>query len=156
MKSDKRLIDALNLILTGELTGINQYFVHAKMCENWGYQRLAKKNREESIGEMKHADEIIERILYLEGIPNLQRLGKVRVGENVPEQLKLDLGLEVEAVRLLNESIELCNELHDHGTRELLEELLTDEEGHIDWIESQLSLIGQIGLENYLSQQLYE
>lgn len=156
MKGDKKLIEALNEILTAELTGINQYFVHSKMCSNWGYERLAEVDRKESIGEMKHADELIERILYLEGIPNLQRLGKVRVGETVAEQLKLDLALEVDAVKLLNKTIELAVAVHDNGSRELLEEILVDEEEHIDWLEAQHELIRQVGIENYLSQQIHE
>jgi bacterioferritin len=156
MKGDKKLIEALNDILTGELTGINQYFVHSKMCHNWGYEYLAKTNHKESIGEMKHADELIERILYLEGVPNMQRLNKVRVGETVPEQLKLDLALEVEAVRLLNKTIELAVSVHDNGSRELLEKILVDEEEHVDWLESQIELIKQVGLENYLSEQIHD
>jgi len=156
MKGDKKLIEALNEVLTGELTGINQYFVHAKMCENWGYQRLAEVIRKESIGEMKHADELIERILYLEGVPNMQRLGKVRVGETVAEQFKLDLALEVEAVKLVNKTIELAVSVHDNGSRELLEEILTDEEEHVNWLEAQHELIRQVGIENYLSQQIHE
>jgi bacterioferritin len=156
MKGDKKLIEALNEILTGELTGINQYFIHAKMCQNWGYKRLAEVNRKESIGEMKHADELIERVLYLEGVPNMQRLSKVRVGETVQEQLKLDLALEVEAVKLLNKTIELAVSVRDNGSRELLEKLLVDEEEHVDWLESQLELIKQVGLENYLSEQIHE
>ena len=156
MKGDKKLIEALNEVLTGELTGINQYFVHAKMCENWGYQRLAEVIRKESIGEMKHADELIERILYLEGVPNMQRLGKVRVGETVAEQFKLDLALEVEAVKLVNKTIELAVAVHDNGSRELLEEILTDEEEHVNWLEAQHELIRQVGIENYLSQQIHE
>ena len=156
MKGDKKLIEALNEVLTGELTGINQYFVHAKMCENWGYDRLAEVIRKESIGEMKHADELIERILYLEGVPNMQRLGKVRVGETVAEQFKLDLALEVEAVKLVNKTIELAVSVHDNGSRELLEEILTDEEEHVNWLEAQHELIRQVGIENYLSQQIHE
>jgi len=156
MKGDKKLIEALNEVLTGELTGINQYFVHAKMCENWGYQRLAEVIRKESIGEMKHADELIERILYLEGVPNMQRLGKVRVGETVAEQFKLDLALEVEAVKLVNKTIELAVSVHDNVSRELLEEILTDEEEHVNWLEAQHELIRQVGIENYLSQQIHE
>ncbi len=155
MKSNKKIIEALNEILTGELTAINQYFIHAKMCANWGLQRLAEANRKESIGEMKHADEIIERILFLEGVPNMQRLHKVRVGENVPEQLDLDLKLELEAIPLLNKTIALAVELGDNGTRELLEEILTSEEEHVDWLEAQLGLIKSIGIENYLAQQIH-
>jgi bacterioferritin len=154
MKGNAKLITALNEVLTGELTGINQYFVHSKMCANWGYKRLAEKGRQESIGEMKHADEVIERILYLEGIPNMQRLGKVHVGESVPEQLKLDHTLEVEAVVRLNQAIALAVEVDDNGTRELLEEILVSEEEHIDWLEAQLELIKQVGVENYLAQQI--
>jgi bacterioferritin len=156
MKGNAKLIEALNEVLTGELTAINQYFVHAKMCENWGYQRLEEANRKESLGEMKHADEVIERILFLEGIPNMQRLGKVKVGETVPEQLKLDLGLEVEAVARLNKAIELAVEVHDNTTRELLEDILTSEEEHVNWLEAQLELIKQVGEENYLAQQIHK
>ena len=155
MKSNKKIIEALNEILTGELTAINQYFIHAKMCANWGLHRLAEANRKESIGEMKHADEIIERILFLEGVPNMQRLHKVRVGENVAEQLDLDLKLEMEAIPLLNKTIALAVELGDNGSRELLEEILTSEEEHVDWLEAQLSLIKSIGIENYLAQQIH-
>jgi bacterioferritin len=154
MKGNAKLLEALNEILTGELTGINQYFVHAKMCANWGYKRLAEVNRQESIGEMKHAEELIERILYLEGVPNMQRLEKVRVGETVPEQIKLDHGLEVVAVGRLNKAIALATEVGDNGSRELLEEILVSEEEHIDWLEAQLDLIEQVGVENYLAQQI--
>ena len=156
MKGNAKLITALNDVLTGELTGVNQYFIHAKMCENWGYKRLHSVNRKESIEEMKHADELIERILYLEGVPNMQRLGKVRVGETVAEQLKLDLALEKEAVKLLNEVIDLAVEVDDNGTRELLEDILTSEEEHVNWLEAQLDLIKQVGEQNYLAQQIHE
>ena len=154
MKGNPKLIEALNEILTGELTAINQYFIHAKMCSNWGFHRLAHKNREESISEMKHADELIERILYLEGIPNVQRLGKVNVGQTVPEQLRLDLELERVALRMLNDAIELCRTLADAGSRELLEHILKNEESHVNWIEAQLALIEQVGEGNYLAQQI--
>ncbi|MCX8072639.1 MAG: bacterioferritin [Candidatus Binatia bacterium] len=154
MKGNAKLIEMLNEILTGELTGINQYFVHAKMCENWGYKHLYEKIRNESLEEMKHADEIIERILFLEGVPNMQRLGKVRVGETVPEQLKLDLALEKEAVERLNRAIALAVEVGDNGTRELLESILTSEEDHIEWLEAQLTLLRQVGEQNYLAQQI--
>ena len=154
MKGNAKVLEALNDVLTGELTGIIQYFVHAKMCENWGYERLAEANRKESIGEMKHADELIERILFLEGVPNLQRLGKVKVGERVPEQLQLDLALELEAVGKLNKAIALAAEVGDNGTRELFEDLLESEEEHVDWLEAQLELIRQVGEENYLAQQM--
>ena len=156
MKGNAKLIEALNEILTGELTAINQYFVHAKMCDNWGYDRLAHKVREESISEMKHADELIERILFLEGVPNLQRLDKVRVGETVAEQLKLDLKLEEVAVPRFNKAISLAVEVADNTTRELLARMLKSEEEHVDWLESQLELISQVGEQNYLAQQIRE
>jgi bacterioferritin len=156
MKGNAKLITMLNDVLTGELTGINQYFIHAKMCDNWGYKHLAEENRKESIGEMKHADELIERILYLEGVPNMQRLEKVRVGESVPEQLKLDLELEKSAVARLNQAIELAVQVHDNGSRDLFEKILTNEEEHVNWLEGQLELIKQVGVENYLSQQIRE
>ena len=156
MQSDPRIIEALNDVLTAELTAINQYFIHAKMCDNWGYDRLAHKNREESIEEMKHADELIERILFLEGVPNMQRLEKVRVGETVPEQLTLDLKLEQAAVQRFNKTIALAVEVGDNASRELLEEMLTSEENHVNWLESQLELIKQVGEQNYLAQQIHK
>lgn len=156
MKGNAKLIDALNEILTGELTSINQYFVHAKMCENWGYERLAHKNREESIGEMKHADELIERILFLEGVPNMQRLEKVRVGETVAEQLRLDLEAERVAIPRLNKAIALAVDVGDNTTRDLLEDILESEEDHVDWLEAQLELIKQVGEQNYLAQQIHK
>jgi bacterioferritin len=155
MKGHAKLIEALNEVLTAELTGINQYFIHAKMCENWGYGRLAEVNRKESISEMKHADEVIERILFLEGVPNMQRLGKVRVGETVAEQLKLDHGLEVDAVNRLNKTIVQAVDVGDNGSRELLEKILVSEEEHVDWLEAQLELIKQVGEQNYLAQQIH-
>lgn len=154
MKGDAKVIEALNDVLTAELTAINQYFIHSKMCDNWGYKRLAEHNRHEAIDEMKHADELIERILLLEGVPNVQRLGKVNVGETVREQFKLDLVLEKEAVARLNTAIELAVAAHDNGTRELFEGLLTSEEDHIDWLEAQHELIEQVGEQNYLAQQI--
>ncbi len=156
MKGHDQVVTLLNDVLTAELTAINQYFIHARMCENWGYKRLWKKVREESIGEMRHADRLIERILYLEGVPNLQRLGKVNVGQTVPEQLRLDLEVERTAVAALNAGIEVCRSLGDNGTRELLEEILTGEEDHIDWIEEQQELIKQVGEGHYLAQQIKE
>jgi len=156
VKGHDRIIAALNDVLTAELTAINQYFIHARMCENWGYERLWKKVREESIGEMRHADKLIERILYLEGIPNLQRLGKVNVGQTVPEQLRLDLEVEKAAIKALNDGIELARSLGDNGTRELLENLLEGEEAHANWIEAQLTLITQVGEAHYLAQQIKE
>ena len=154
MKGDDRVIDLLNEVLTGELTAVNQYFIHARMCENWGYERLWKKIREESIDEMKHADKLIERILYLEGLPNLQRLGKINVGQTVPEQLTLDLAMEKAAVKRFNDGIELCRSLGDNGSRDLLEDMLVSEEEHANWLEAQLNLIDQVGEQNYLAQQL--
>ena len=155
MKGDKKLIETLNEILSAELTAINQYFIHAKMCENWGYHRLAEHTRGESIGEMKHADKLIERILFLEGLPNMQRLSKVRVGETVPEQFKLDYQLEEAAIPRLNQAIALATKTGDNGTRELLEEILESEEEHVDWLEAQFTLIGQVGEQNYLAQQIH-
>ena len=156
MKGDKRVIDILNDVLTAELTAINQYFVHAEMCENWGYERLQKKIRHHSIGEMKHAEELIERVLFLEGIPNVQKLDKVVIGENIPEILKVDLALEMHALPRLNKGIETCRELGDNNSRHLLEEILEDEEEHVDWLEAQLELISQVGVQNYLAQQIRE
>ena len=154
MRGHERIITLLNDVLTAELTAINQYFIHARMCENWGYARLWHKIREESIGEMKHADELIERILYLEGVPNMQRLSKVNVGETVPEQLRLDLELEKAAIQALNAAIEEARSLGDNGTRDLLEDILEGEESHADWIEAQQHLIKTVGVENYLAQQM--
>jgi len=156
MQGDQDIIAALNDILTGELTAINQYFVHYKMLENWGYLRIAKKKKEESIEEMKHADELIERILYLDGVPNLQRLGPVKVGQDPLEMHKLDLELELEAVARLNKAIVLCLDKRDAGTRELLEHVLKDEEEAIEWLEAQLTIIKDIGRERYLSEQTRE
>jgi bacterioferritin len=152
---NSEIVQLLNEVLTGELTAVNQYFLHAKMCENWGYQRLYQKIRHESIDEMKHADALIERVLYLEGIPNLQRLGKLNIGESVHEQLVADLALENEAVPRLNAGIAACREAGDNGTRVLLEDILTSEEEHIDWLEAQLDMIDQIGIQNYLAQQMH-
>jgi bacterioferritin len=156
MKGHDDVITLLNEVLTAELTAINQYFIHARMCENWGYERLWKKLREESIGEMRHADRLIARILYFEGVPNVQRLGKVNVGQTVPEQLRLDLDLERAAVTALNTGIERCRSLGDNGSRDLLEDILVSEEEHINWIEAQLELIRQAGEANYLAQQIRE
>lgn len=156
MRGDAEVVDALNEILTSELTAINQYFIHYKMLENWGYKRLAKKKREESIEEMKHADRVIERILYLGGVPNMQRLSPVRVGEEPIEMHKLDLTLELEAVSRLNRVIQLCLNKNDGGTRDLVEKILSEEEDAIDWLEAQLHQLGDMGRENYLAQQLDE
>jgi bacterioferritin len=154
MRGHDQVLAMLNDVLTAELTTINQYFIHARMCENWGYERLWKKIREESMGEMRHADRLIERILYLEGVPNLQRLGKVNVGQTVPEQLRLDLEVEKAAIKMLNEGIELARSLGDNGSRDLLEDILKGEEDHANWIEAQLNLIVQMGEANYLAQQI--
>jgi bacterioferritin len=156
MKGKPEIIDALNDILTGELTAVNQYFLHARMCENWGYKRIGAKIRSESIDEMKHADRLIGRVLYLEGLPNLQRLGKLTIGQTVPEQLKLDLEVERIAIGKLNGYIELARSLGDNGTRELFEKILISEEEHVDWLEAQLNLIAQVGETQYLAQQMFE
>jgi bacterioferritin len=156
MKGHDKIIDILNDVLTAELTAINQYFIHAKMCQNWGFQRLHGKIRHESIDEMKHADEVISRILYLEGVPNLQRLGKLHVGQTVKEQFQVDLELEKVAIERLNAGVETARAVGDNGTRELLEKILVGEEEHADWLETQLSLIAQVGEQNYLSQHLRE
>jgi bacterioferritin len=156
LQGDPEIIEYLNEVLTAELTAVNQYFAHAKMCENWGYHRLAHRVRDESIDEMKDAEEIIERILYFEGMPNLQRLGNVRIGETVPEQFELDLQVEKDAIERYNRGVALAVSKGDNGTRELLEKRLLGEEEHADWLESQLELIRQVGVENYLSQQIHE
>ena len=154
MKGDPAIIDLLNEVLTNELTAVNQYFLHARMVENWGYDRLFHKFREQSMGEMKDADEIIERVLYLEGLPNLQRLAKVNVGENVPEMLRLDLDVERNAIAVLNRGIEQCRRAGDNGSAELLEDILEGEEEHANWIEAQLTLIEQVGVGAYLAEQI--
>ena len=156
MKGNPQVIEALNDVLSAELTAINQYFVHYKMCENWGYQRLASKKREESIGEMKDADEIIERILYFDGVPNMQRMNPVRVGEDPVEQHRLDLAVEVEAIERLNKGIALCRNKADNGTRELLESILKGEEDSADWLEAQLHLVDEVGKERYLAEMINE
>jgi bacterioferritin len=156
MQGDAEIIDLLNDVLTAELTAINQYFIHSKMCANWGYHRLAEHGRDESIDEMKHADIVIERVLYFDGVPNMQRLFPVRVGESVPEPLQLDLELEYAAVERLNNGIAACVAKGDNGTRELLAGILVSEEDHIDWIETQQETIRQIGVEHYLAQQLHD
>ena len=156
MQGSPEIIEFLNEALTAELTAINQYFAHAKICENWGWQRLAAKFREESIEEMQDAEKLIERILLLEGMPNLQRLGSVRVGETVVEQLQLDRELEEAAVQRYRHGVALALEQGDAGTRELLEKLLVGEELHLDWIETQQHVISEIGAEMYLQAQLGE
>jgi bacterioferritin len=156
MKGDAKVIAALNDILTAELTAINQYFLHAKMCKNWGFKKIAHKIYKESIDEMKHADVLVDRILFLEGIPNLQKLDKLNIGEDVKEQLESDLALENKAIPRLRKAIELCWDASDHGTRDILEKILVSEEEHTDWLETQLSVVKDIGLQNYLTQQLEE
>ena len=155
MKANQRVIEILNQLLTNELTAINQYFIHARMCANWGYGRMASHVRAESIDEMKHADEVIGRILFLEGVPNLQRLGKINVGETVPEQLALDLALEYEATKFLNAAAEEVRALGDHGTFDLLTRILRGEEEHIDWLETQRGLLKDLGEAHYLAQQIH-
>jgi bacterioferritin len=155
MRGDPQVIEALNGVLTAELTAINQYFVHGKMCGSWGYEKLAQKKRSESVAEMKDADAIIDRILYLEGVPNMQRLNPVRVGEDPVEQHRLDLELEKEAVKHLNEAIRLCDEKHDAGTADLLEQILKGEEASIEWLEAQLHIVEHIGKERYLAEQIH-
>jgi len=154
MKAKEGVVNILNKILTADLTAINQYFVHAKMCENWGYERLHHKVRERSIDEMKDAEELIERILYLEGVPNVQRINTIHVGETVPEQLKLDHKSEQEMPSMLSEGVMHCTKVADFTTRHMLEDMVKDVDAHIDWIEIQLETIKQVGLENYLSEQI--
>src|SRR5215475_14858430 len=148
------LIAVLQEVLCAELTAINQYFIHARMCENWRYKRLAEINRKESIGEMQHAQVLIDRILYFDAAPNMQKYMKINVGQTIPEQHEFDLQLEYDAVARLNKGIELCVAKGDNGTRALLEEILKSEEEHIDWLEAQLQQIKEIGVENYLAQQV--
>lgn len=153
MKGDARVIEVLNQVLKAELTSINQYFLHAEMCENWGYYKLSKKIKFESIEEMKHAEVCMERILYLEGTPNMTDYFKINIGKDVPTQLKNDLELEYDAVKRLNDGVKLATEVGDNGTRDLLMKILVNEEEHVDWIEAQLQIIQDIGLPNYLAQQ---
>jgi bacterioferritin len=156
VQGDAGIIELLNEVLTAELTAINQYFVDSKMCANWGYERLAKRFYDESLDEMKDAEHLVERILYLEGVPNLQRLGQVRVGETVDEKLQLALDLEREAIERLNRGIRQCVDASDNGSRGLLEDMLEGEEDHADWLETQLELIAQVGEAHYLSQQIHD
>jgi bacterioferritin len=154
MKGNDEVINVLNEVLTSELTAINQYFIHSKMCEDWGFMKLAVKKRGESIEEMRHADIIIARILFLEGVPNMQRYFPVKVGEDAVEQHRLDLEVEYDAVKRLNAGITLCGDKGDHGTRELLQTILRQEEEGIDWLEEQLHLVDAIGQERYLTEQI--
>ena len=156
MRGHDEIIELLNEVLTAELTAVNQYFLHAKMMENWGYDRLADHTKHESIDEMKHAEQVTDRVLFFDGVPNYQRYFPLRIGETVPEQFEADLQLEMEAVERLNRGIAKAVELGDNGTRDLLERILVSEEEHIDWLETQLETIRQIGVENYLAQQLHD
>jgi bacterioferritin len=153
MKGDPKVIDYLNAVLKGELTAINQYFLHYRMLDNWGIRKLAKYEYHESIDEMKHADKLMERILFLEGLPNLQALNRLRIGETVPEILKADLELEHEAVALLKEAIPHCESVRDFVSRELFVHILEAEEEHVDFIETQFDMIERMGLQNYLQLQ---
>lgn len=156
MQGDPRVLDVLNQVLRKELTGISQYFLHARMCKNWGYAALAKRSYDESIDEMKHADRIIERILFLEGAPSLSEQDRIMVGRTVREQIDSDLGLEMSALAVLRAGIQVCLEARDHVTRELLEAILAEEEQHVDWLEAQRHLIAEVGEPQYLAQHIHE
>jgi bacterioferritin len=156
MKADPKIIAVLSEVLKAELTAINQYFLHAEMCENWGYVRMAKHMRKESIEEMHHAEKLMERILYLDGTPNMSDYFKINIGQNVKAQLENDLQVEYDAVKRLNTGVATCVQVGDNGSRDLLEGILTDEEEHIDWLEGQLHAITEMGIENYLAQQLHD
>jgi bacterioferritin len=154
MKGNDEVIQVLQDVLCAELTAINQYFIHARMCENWGYLKLAEHTRKESIEEMNHAQLIIDRILYFDGAPNMQKYMKINVGRSVPDQFQADLEVEYQAVPRLNKGIEVARNLGDNGTRALLETILKDEEAHVEWLEAQIGIIKEIGVENYLAQQV--
>ena len=154
MEGDSKVIKYLNKALRNELVAINQYFLHARMCENWGLNGLNEKEYAESIDEMKHADALIKRILFLEGLPNLQDIGKLKVGENTEEIMRCDLAIELEAVPLLREAIEYCEQAKDYVSRELFEDILASEEEHVDWLETQLELIEKVGLQNYQQSKM--
>jgi bacterioferritin len=156
MKGNEEVIAVLQDVLCAELTAVNQYFIHARMCHNWHLERLAEHIRKESIEEMQHAQKVIDRILYFDGAPNMQKYMKINVGKTVREQFEYDVEVEYQAVPRLNRGIEVARAQGDNGTRALLEEILEDEEEHIDWLEAQLSLMKSIGEENYLAQQLHE
>ena len=154
MKGDTKVIEYLNKALENELTAINQYFLHARMYKHWGFQKLNEKEYHESIDEMKHADQLIERILFLEGLPNLQSIGKLMIGEQPQEMLECDLKLELIAIPLLKEAVAYCESVSDFISRELFAHILESEEEHIDWLETQLELIGKVGIHNYLQSQM--
>ncbi len=156
MKGDAKVITVLQEVLKAELTAINQYFLHAEMCENWGYYKMAGITRKESIEEMTHAEKLIERILYLDGTPNMSDYFKINVGATMEAQLKNDLQLEYDAVKRLNAGIDTCRQAGDNGSRELLDKILADEEHHVDWLEAQLQNITEVGIQNYLAQQMGE
>jgi bacterioferritin len=156
MKGNEEVIAVLQDVLCAELTAVNQYFIHARMCENWGYKKLAAYIRKESIEEMHHAQEIIDRILYFDGAPNMQKYMKINVGKSVPQQFQFDLEVEYQAVPRLNRGVEIAREKGDNGTRALLEHILREEEEHVDWLEAQLGIIKEIGADNYLAQQVHE
>ncbi len=156
MRGNEQVISFLNEVLKAELTAINQYFLHAEMCENWGYERLANYIKKESIDEMKHAEKCMERILFLDGMPRMHELFPLRVGTNVKQQFENDLALELEAIPRLNNAVKAAVEVGDNGSRELFEAILVDEEKHVDWLEAQLHAIQEVGYENYLAQQLVE
>ena len=156
MRGHDKILKYLNEVLKAELTAINQYFLHAKMCENWGYQRLAEYNRKESISEMDHAEKLMQRILFLEGTPVMTEIGPIKVGANVKAQLESDLAIELDALPRLNAAIKDATALGDNTSRELFEEILVDEEEHVDYLEGQLHIISEIGLENYLAQQIHK
>lgn len=156
MQGKQRVIDVLNAGLTIELTAINQYFVQAKMCRNWGLNKLADKHYHESIGEMKHAEKLIDRIIFLEGVPEIARYDVIRVGATVEEQLQNDLELESRGVAAYNAAVQVCHEEIDNGSRELLAQILVESEEHVDWLESQLDLISKIGIAHYMAQQIGE
>ena len=154
MRGDPKVIEYLNRVLRNELTAINQYFLHSRMFKDWGLKALGDYEYHESIDEMKHADELIERILFLEGLPNMQDLGKLRIGENTREILECDLAMELDAIPDLREGIAYCESIKDYVTRELLDDILESEEEHVDWLETQLGLIDRVGLENYQQSQM--